>query len=124
MANSKRSVVLLEPDEAVRFALKTLLEGKGWQVHALAEGAALAGVLGSCELVAIVSESILPDMRAAEVLDASRKRKIPVVFLGHQQEVQNAVDLMRMGARDFLEKPFPQGRLLDLLDGLAEEHAD
>ncbi len=120
MANKNKTVVLVEPDESVRSAMKTLLEGKGWPVHALAGGGALAEALENCDALAIVSESNLPDMRAVEVLDACRSRKIPVIFLGHQQEVQNAVDLMRMGAWDFLEKPFPQGRLLDLLDSLEQ----
>ena len=122
MANKNKTVVLIEPDEAVRSALTTLLEGKGWKVCALALGAELEGELDVCRPVAMVSESNLPDMQAVAILDSSRKRKLPVIFLGHRQEVQNAVDLMRMGARDFLEKPFPQGRLLDLLDGLAQEN--
>ena len=42
----------------------------------------------------------------------------------HQTAVQNAVDLVRMGAEDFLEKPFPQARLLKLLDSLARTHSD
>jgi len=123
MANKNKSVVLIEPDEAVRTALTTLLDGKGWRVCALALGGDLEGELDTCRPVAIVSESNLPDMQAAAVLDSSRRRKIPVIFLGHRQEVQNAVDLMRMGARDFLEKPFPQDRLLSLLDGLARENS-
>jgi len=32
------------------------------------------------------------------------------------------VELVRMGAEDFLEKPFPQARLLKLLDRIAQKH--
>ena len=116
------SVILVEPDDGVRSALTTLLESRGWQVLALGKGQDLIRALKSCEPLLIVSESRLPDITAVTVLDISRGRHIPVVFLGHRQEVQNAVDLMRMGARDFLEKPVPQGRLLELLDGLEEKN--
>jgi DNA-binding NtrC family response regulator len=123
MANNDYAVILVEPDEGVRSALTTLLESRGWTVHAFGAGQQLAPALESCQPLAIVSESRLPDLTAVAVLDTSRSHRVPVIFLGHQQEVQNAVDLVRMGARDFLEKPFPQRRLLDLLDGLAAESA-
>jgi FixJ family two-component response regulator len=41
------------------------------------------------------------------------------VFTGHDLPLQGAVDLIRQGAIDFLDKPFPQFRLVDLLDRLA-----
>ncbi|NIP16990.1 MAG: response regulator [Xanthomonadales bacterium] len=122
MSYNKSAVILVEPDEAVRSALTTLLKSRGFQVTALENGHDLAQLIESGAPLAIISESGLPDMTAVAVLDMSRSHRIPVIFLGHQQEVQNAVDLMRMGARDFLEKPFPQRRLLDLLDGLALEN--
>lgn len=114
-------ITLVEPDDAVRTALTTLLEGRGWRVLALENGANLDTALGSNTPVAVVCESTLPDMTAVNVLDACRRYHVPVVFLGHQTQVQNAVDLVRMGARDFLEKPFPQARLLSLLENLARE---
>lgn len=123
MARKTMPVTLVEPDEAVRSALTTLLEGRGWTVLALEDGRDLGASLARLSPVAVVSESTLPDMSATSVLDECRRFRVPVVFLGHQTEVQSAVDLVRMGARDFLEKPFPQARLLSLLDSLAGEHA-
>ena len=118
MSSKNIPLVLVEPDEAVRSALKTLLEGRGWKVLALGQGADFERTLEAHRLIAVVCESELPDMSAVTVLDKCRRKGVPVIFLGHKLEVQNAVDLMRMGARDFLEKPFPQERLLNLLDGL------
>lgn len=123
MATQSMPLTLVEPDEAVRSALTTLLEGQGWQVHALENGKALGKTLSDTAPIAVICESKLPDITAVNVLDQCRKHKVPVVFLGHQTDVQNAVDLVRMGARDFLEKPFPQARLLTLLDSLARETA-
>lgn len=112
-------LTLIEPDEAVRSALTTLLEDQGWEVHALASGEHLEETLTAFTPVAVVCESSLPDQTAASVLDRCRAHRVPVVFLGHKTEVQSAVDLVRMGAEDFLEKPFPQSRLLALLKDLA-----
>ncbi|NNE38624.1 MAG: hypothetical protein HKN08_10005, partial [Gammaproteobacteria bacterium] len=52
------------------------------------------------------------------VLNVSKKQGIPVVFLGHERDIEVAVKLMRKGAIDFFEKPFHQNRLLELLDDL------
>lgn len=114
-------VTLIEPDEAVRAALTALLEGRGWQVLALGSAEHLDDSLNQSPPFAVVCESTLPDTTAIAVLDLCRDHRIPVVFLGHKMEVQSAVDLVRMGAHDFLEKPFPQARLLKLLDNLAQD---
>ncbi len=124
MAVPTITITLVEPDEAVRSALSTLLEGRGWKVLALDNGKALDETLDEATPEVVVCESTLPDMSAASVLDACNQRQIPLVFLGHQTDVQSAVDLVRMGARDFLEKPFPQARLLSLLDNLLDKNVN
>ena len=118
MVRVNNNLVLVEPNSAVRSALKTLLKGLGWRVTALKTGQRLDSVLGKSDITAIISESSLPDRLATVVLELGKAREIPVIFLGHNQQVQDAVDLMRLGARDFLEKPFPQARLIRLLDSL------
>ena len=118
MPGKKQKLLLIEPDDAVRSAISMLLESAGWRVCAFADAAHLAEDLDGFNPAVLVAEAELPDLRATGVLDLARSHGVPVIFLGHGQQVQKAVDLMRMGARDFLEKPFPQGRLLDLLDSL------
>jgi len=121
MARSATLLALLEPDDAVREALTTLLEGTGWTVLPMESAKRLGEALAETRPLAVVSESTLPDASAASILDECHRHQVPVVFLGHQADVQSAVDLVRMGAQDFLEKPFPQARLLNLLESLARE---
>lgn len=118
MAEKGSLILLLEPDEAVRAALASLLRQHGWQIEARSEAAGLAEDLASLTPKVLVAESNLPDMTAAELLDLCKAARVPVIFLGHRREIQHAVDLMRHGATDFLEKPFPQKRLLEVLEGL------
>lgn len=119
MVADSKLIVLLEPDEAVRTALSTMLRQHGWQIEARADGKGLDELLADLDPLAVICESSLPDMKARKVLKAAYKKRIPVIFLGHAREVQDAVDLMRLGAWDFLEKPFPQKRLLKVLEKLA-----
>ena len=118
MAAQEKTVLLIEPDEAVRSALEALLTQAGWTVSAFEGAGCLQLILEEQHPRVLVSESNLPDIDAKSVLEIAKKHTLPVIFLGHEREVQNAVDLVRKGAADFLEKPFPQSRLVDILKEL------
>ena len=116
-------MVLIEPDPFVRDALTLLLEGVGWQVTGLEDCGGLDAVVGQSNALAVVSESGLPDCSPEELLERCSDSGLPVIFTGHDLPLQGAVDLIRQGAVDFLDKPFPQARLLDLLDRLRNTQA-
>jgi len=117
-AACKGFVVLIEPDEGVRSSLDTLLRGHGWSVYAIAEATQLESILEREQVTAVVCESETPDRSPPEILQVCRDYEVPVVFMGHDFSLQGAVDIVRSGASDFLEKPFPQARLLNLLNSL------
>ena len=119
MLHKGKLIILVEPDEAVREAIASLIRQHGWQIESFENAGDLESRLRDMRPATLISESELPDMRADEVLEAGQKAGIPVIFLGHKREIQNAVDLIHKGARDFLEKPFPQDRLLEALGRLA-----
>jgi len=116
--NNKGVVILIEPDASVRDALSLLMQSEGWSVNCLDQCAGLAAAILADDVVAIISESNLPDFTPQEILEESKKAGLPVIFTGHDLSLQAAVDLIRQGASDFLDKPFPQGRLLNLLKGM------
>lgn len=115
----KGKLVLIEPDVSVRDALSVLLSGQGWGVSTIGSCRDLAAALDAGGLTAVISESSLPDCEPQEILEQCSRHGLPVIFTGHDLPLQGAVDLIRQGATDFLDKPFPQSRLLDLLDRLA-----
>lgn len=115
---------MIEPDPSVRDALNTLLEGEGWPLINLEACSELESVIERASVLAVISESSLPECNAQEILERCSKAGLPVIFTGHDLPVQGAVDLIRQGARDYLDKPFPQSRLLDLLNRLQNEHDD
>jgi len=121
MAGKTNLIILIEPDEAVRTALCSMLKQHEWTVDVIESATGLATTLGASTPRVVVSESSLRDTPAAEVLAACKAASVPIVFLGHRHEIQEAVDLMRKGAHDYLEKPFPQARLLSILEELRTE---
>ena len=115
----KGQLVLFEPDSSVRDALTVLLQEHGWAVRAAGSCDDLRSLLAAGGLTAVISESTLPDCAPEDILNLCSDHHLPVVFTGHDLPLQGAVDLIRQGAIDFLDKPFPQSRLVDLLDRLA-----
>jgi len=117
--SKKGVVVLIEPDASVRDALVILLHGEGWTVDGLDVCKNLVAAIEEDDVIAVVSESSLPDCTPQEILGLCSKKGVPVIFTGHDMSLQAAVDLIRQGASDFLDKPFPQGRLVDLLNDMS-----
>ena len=72
------------------------------------------------DLNAVVSESSLSGCTPQEILELCKKNGLPVIFTGHSLPLQAAVDLIRQGAIDYLEKPFHQDRLINLLKRISE----
>jgi len=116
--HNKGILLLNEPDASVREALTFLLEGEGWDVRTVDNCEELIESVRAHDVVAVISESSLPDCTPEDVLERCKQLETPVVFTGHDLPLQGAVDLIRQGAMDFLDKPFPQSRLLDLLERL------
>ena len=112
----------MEPDENVCDALLTLLEGRGWAVAIVKDVNNLKMTLQSSDIKAVISEATLPACQAKDVLRVCAQQQVPVIFTGHDLPAQAAVDLIRQGGHDYLEKPFQQERLLDLLKHLPNRH--
>jgi len=119
---AKDVLVLLEPDESVCDALQTLLQGRGWAVETARDARGLETLLKKLRVKAVISEASLPNCQAADILRACARQQVPVIFTGYDLPAQTAVDLIRQGGHDYLEKPFQQERLLDLLKRLPNRH--
>ncbi len=116
--NKNQTVVLIEPDASVRDALTVLLEGEGWRVCCITDCDELNAAIERGGILVVISESSLACCGPEMILDICSGNDLPVVFTGHELSLQGAVDLIRQGALDYLDKPFPQARLLDLLQRL------
>jgi DNA-binding NtrC family response regulator len=111
-------LILIEPDAGVRDALERLLNVEGREVRSLVDASTLGALIDKGGVDVVISEFSLPDISAPKLLETLAEQQIPVIFTGHDFSLQGAMDLIRQGALDFLEKPFSRTRLLDLLSGL------
>jgi two-component system, NtrC family, C4-dicarboxylate transport response regulator DctD len=101
-------VLVVEDDENVRFGVEQAVALAGFPVSAYAAaGEALAEVAPGAPLV-IVSDVRMPGIDGLQLLDKvmAIDAQIPVVLISGHADISTAVGAMRVGAYDFIEKPF------------------
>ena len=107
---------LIDDDAAFRRSLVFLLESMGWTVasHASAEDF-LAATPEPGATACLVLDIRMPMMSGLELQQVLRSRgwTVPIVFITGHGDVDLAVQAMKHGACDFLEKPFKDQALLD-----------
>jgi two-component system, LuxR family, response regulator FixJ len=115
-------VAVIDDDEAVLDSLRVLLEQEGLEVETFDRAGAFLerseGGLPRC----LITDVRMPEMDGMELLQTlSARGRLPavIVITGHG-EVPLAVQAMKLGAHDFIEKPFdPDALLTSVRDALA-----
>jgi DNA-binding NtrC family response regulator len=100
-------ILLVEDRDSLRRLLARALAEEGYEVAAAAGGAEAIRLLGERPFDLVLTDLRLPDLSGLEVLAASRQMqpRVPVVVLTAFGTVGAAVEAMKLGAFDFLEKP-------------------
>ena len=110
---------LVDDDAAFRRSLVFLLESMGWDVvdHASAADYLTHGLIHLDHTGCLLLDVRMAGMSGLELQQTllSRKIHLPIVFLTGHGDVELAVQAMKNGAFDFLEKPFKDQRLLDIV---------
>ncbi|HTI81158.1 MAG TPA: response regulator FixJ [Acetobacteraceae bacterium] len=104
---------VVDDDEAVRDSLTVLLEAAGFAVRAYESPTALLGAsLGT--IGCVLTDVRMPEMDGLELQRRLREagRRLPVIVMTGHGDIPIAVEAMKAGAADFLEKPFDDEQLL------------
>jgi DNA-binding NtrC family response regulator len=129
MANHSRPggtpphILVVDDQEAVRDALRLLLKHSGYRSSEAATPAeALAMIQGDDHAAVLVDMNYRQDTTSGEeglalIRDiAARKPDLPVIAMTAWASIELAVEAMREGAVDFIEKPWQNARLLSVLE--------
>lgn len=112
--------MVVDDDPAVRDSTASLLRHAGHKVHTFDSGDALieAGIPEDAEIIFL--DIMMPGRDGLETLRAlsSGADLPPVVVLTGHGDIPLAVEAMKLGAAEFLEKPYPMKRLMELVTTL------
>ena len=109
------TVFVVDDDAAMRDALAQLLETAGLQVEAHADGPAFLAAFEASRRGCLLLDMAMPGINGLEVQAALNARglSIPIIFLTGHGDIPMAVQAVRAGAVDFLEKPIQGAALLE-----------
>lgn len=115
--NSETLVHIVDDDEAVRSSLSFLLGTAGFSVQLYNAALPFLEVLNSSTSGCVLTDVRMPVMNGIELLRRIKTSgySMPVIIMTGHGEVHMAVEAMKLGAADFLEKPFDDAQLIDAL---------
>ena len=107
-------ILLIDDEAAIRSALKEILEYESFEVKEAEDGASALKTLEKEEFDLIFCDIKMPRMDGMEVLDKIKEKGIdaPVVMMTGHGTVETAVEALKKGAYDFIQKPLDLNRIL------------
>ena len=111
----RRIIHLVDDEESIRKAASFALKTAGYDVIAYTSGAEFLRTAKSAEVGCVILDVRMPEMDGLQVQTtmAARGINMPVIVLTGHGDVSVAVQAMKGGAIDFLEKPFEKAALLE-----------
>jgi len=113
----------VDDDEAVRDSLRWLLEANGYRVRAYPSAENFLEDYDPNLVGVLIADVRMPGMSGLELQEQliARNAPLPIVFITGHGDVPMAVTTMKKGAIDFLEKPFNESDLREIVARMLEQ---
>ena len=120
---SKCDIVVIDDEEDVRESLKQLFSLEGFKVYAMADAKEALEFISAKFQGVIISDIRMPEMDGLTFLKEVKKlnKLLPVILITGHGDIKLAVKSLKLGATDFLEKPFNPNDLVDQVKVLASQ---
>ena len=118
-------ILVIDDERSIRNTLKDILGFEGFQVELAENGRVGIDLVHSSEFDIILCDIKMPEMDGLEVLEQIRKIKpeSTVVMISGHGTIDTAVEAIKKGAFDFIEKPLDLNRLLITLRNASDKTA-
>jgi FixJ family two-component response regulator len=107
-ARSRGEIFIVDDDPAVRETLSILFSSEGYQVTCFADGASLLAAARVRTPACILLDVYIPGRSGLDILKDlnAQEYPAPIFIISGQGDIPMAVDAIKYGALDFIEKPF------------------
>jgi DNA-binding response OmpR family regulator len=107
MTNSLGNVLIIDDEDSLRHTLTRVLKIAGCEVSGASDGPQALNLVNTIPLDLVYLDIHLPSMNGLEVLQNIRgdKPDLPVILFTAHASLQSALEAIRLGATDYLEKP-------------------
>ena len=119
----KGKVYVIDDDDAMRDSLDFLLGSADFRVTLFESALNFLDALPTIDFGCVVSDVRMPDIDGLELLKRLKAggSLFPVVIMTGHGDVPLAVEAMKLGAMDFLEKPFEDDRLIGMIEAALKQ---
>lgn len=109
-------ILVIEDDQAISDLIRLNLNMAGYESRQALSGNEALSILGGYTPNLILLDVMLPDMDGFELLEKIRSSEIPVIFLTARNSLSDKVKGLKMGAEDYIVKPFEAVELLTRIE--------
>ncbi|MDP3617202.1 MAG: response regulator [Rhodoferax sp.] len=122
----KGTIYVVDDDEAVRDSLQWLLEGKEYRVRCFESAESFLSRYDAREVACLIVDIRMGGMTGLELQSRliEARSPLPIVFITGHGDVPMAVDTMKKGAMDFIQKPFKEDQLVALVERMLDQAKD
>src|SRR5882757_4331735 len=127
METKQRALIyILDDEEAMRSALQVLMNTVGYEAAVFAKPNDFLNRYNPDQPGCLVIDVRMPEMSGIEVLEQLNRRgsMLPVIIISGHGDIPMAVQAMKNGAFDFLQKPFRGQELLDRINAALKQDAE
>ncbi len=118
MKATARQIHIIDDDDAVRDSLGALLEAAGYDVKTYGSGLSFLEGLTGEENGCVITDVLMPGMTGVELTARLRRigSALPIIVITGNADIPLAVQAMKAGAHEFIEKPFDDSTLLQAVE--------
>ena len=119
----KGTVYVIDDDEAVRDSLQWMLEGKDYRVRCFDSAESFLNRYDAREVACLIVDIRMSGMTGLELQNRliETRSPLPLAFITGHGDVPMAVDSMKKGAMDFIQKPFNEEQLVPLVERMLNQ---
>lgn len=120
---TNHNVYVVDDDQAVRDSLRWLIESVGLKVKTFSNGQELLENFNEAEISCLVLDVRMPGISGLDLQQRLKNMnaKIPVIIVTGHADVPMAIQAMKAGAFDFIEKPYSDQLLLERIQCAIEQ---
>src|SRR3954447_6174968 len=117
-------ILIVDDQDMMRDSLAAILAREGHEIIAANDGNIAIGRLSSTKIDLVITDLKMPKMTGIELLAEVKKLKpdVPVILMTAFASVQTAVEAMKLGAYDYIQKPFDGDEIKLLVDRTLEHN--
>ena len=120
-----KQVLVADDEDNLRRVLRAQLQHDGYEVHCVSDGEAVLQALAEHHIDVLITDLRMPKLDGMQVLKVASERfpNVPVIMITAHGTVDTAVEALKLGAFDYVTKPFKVDELLITVERALEYHS-